>query len=178
MSITSHAHAAVPLEETDAAVAIGAATSVTRDNRASGSNSRGYIKDFNKKKIKYYENEFLTIKRRVKCVYIICICMYDLNNNKYSRIRIRKKLLITLNRICEVFGDYNNLPLDGRLPLLELSVLLAVRVTVVILRVTLVGLLTLVHVVGGHNYAVRRIQTKLIHNVTHNTANSKKPTIK
>jgi hypothetical protein len=49
--------------------------------------------------------------------------------------------------------------LDGRLSRLELRARLAERVTVVILSVTLVGLLlTLVHVVRGHNYAVRRVR--------------------
>lgn len=50
--------------------------------------------------------------------------------------------------------------MDGRLSLLELGGLLAVRVTVVVLRVTLVGLLTLVHVVWGHSCVVRRVRTK------------------
>lgn len=56
---------------------------------------------------------------------------------------------------------YYSLPLDGRLSRLELRVRLAERVTVVVLRVTLVGLLlTLVHVVRGHNYALHRVRTK------------------
>lgn len=55
-----------------------------------------------------------------------------------------------------------NLPLNGRLSLLKLRVLLTVSgVSVVILCVALIGLLlTLVHVVRGHYYVVYRIRTK------------------
>lgn len=53
--------------------------------------------------------------------------------------------------------------------LLKLRGLLAVCKTIVILSIALVGLLlTLIHVVWGHNYAIRR--TKLVHTQCYNDA--------